>query len=190
MLTRPLALGTLSEIDIEFFNNLTNLKILLHSVSCNKNIVSLSLWNSQPCVNELQASIINPSISNFKRLSFSSVFVDENIALEKTTRLRYLKIYTHFNNHSDDILAFFEKLKKNGGIVSGEISSSIGKMDRFEYLFNRNRRYFEDTKALCETLLAIRKYRRSFLQILGKDVTLLLSKHLMQTFMDYESFEE
>lgn len=182
--------STLSEIDIEFFSNLANLNILLHSVSCNKNIVSLSLWNSQPCVNQLQASIINPSISNLKRLSFSSVFVDGNIALEKTTRLRYLKIYTHFDNHSDDISAFFEKLKKNGGIVAGEISSSIGKLDRFKHLFNRNRRHFEDTKALCEILFAIRKYRRSFLQILCKDMTLLLIKHLMQTFMDYESFEE
>lgn len=58
-----------------------------------------------------------------------------------------------------------------------------------ENSFKRNKRNLEKTVRVCQILLAIKKFRISYdLQTLGRDMVTLLSKHLLLTWTDVESW--
>jgi hypothetical protein len=191
----------LSELKLSFYINddPNQTQLLFHSIANNQNIKSFSFNDS---VNESVKNIddLLPSIalmsSHLKTLkllnvTFNDVEVWETIMTENTSLISLdLSIYQN-EEHDDSECRQFNQIvdtfQRNGSIISGRVTNGFYTAAN---LFERNFKNLEKTKSACQTILAIKKFRKSpMLQMYDRNITLMMAQYLKKTTADYESWE-
>lgn len=162
----------------------------ISSVAQNKNIISLIVFPTLP----MDGFVLLPVLPNMKKLSLININVDEKLgyAIERCDRLRYLYVgsYDIEREQAAYVRKFAESVRKNGNIIDGDLifRNPQGRLGD-DSGFKRNKLNYETAKDGCLRLLAMKKFRQvPLIQTIGPDMTTLLSKFLMKTFPDYESW--
>ena len=78
-----------------------------------------------------------------------------------------------------------KKLERNGSIIYGYSEVLLN----FNDIIERNSRNHATCREVCLYLVAIKRFRKSkHLQYLGRDMSTLLAKHLLQTRFDVDAW--
>lgn len=96
-----------------------------------------------------------------------------------------LNIDKDFDIEDGETLGKFDDILKTNGSIT------LGQSDVFNYpkICSRNKRSRMNCHAACVSILAAKKFRQSpDLQTMGRDITTLLSKHLLQTKCDVDTW--
>lgn len=190
----------LSDLKISFYQNDDphQTQLLFHSIANNENIKSFSFNDNQSGSVEILDELI-PSIAlmstHLKTLQLQNVIIN-NIEgwgnmLSENTNLTSLSLTIEQTDEHDEAECkqfnqIVDAFKRNGSILSGRVTNGFYGAAN---LFERNQQNLEKTISACQTILAIKQYRKSpVLQTLGRDISLMLAKFLKRTRADYESW--
>ena len=108
--------------------------------------------------------------------------------IENTSLLHLsLRLNTKTFGSSSKFFKILESIERNGSILKFSLNEKEKEKDGCEH--KRNIGNLKKTRAVCETLLCVKQFRKThLLELVGRDMTKLLSKFLYLTYPDAQTW--
>lgn len=162
------------------------------AVAKNPNITRFSVEfdNSYPNFLDQFYTPLKEMLSHLKDLEVSCIRIRKATKLQKliaeNTSLQHICLYTLFVTNSK-FFKILDGIERNGSILRFSLSTKDIMKNGCEHMRNLNN--LKKTKSVCETLMCIKRFRQTqMLDMIGRDMTKLLSKYLLPTYADAQTW--